>query len=282
MIRKFFIWLALLIFVVLFLNRCVICKMRWNDKKAQKVFKSRNVPIILNDTLIGGHTIHYAMTGNDSLPSLVFIHGSPGSWFHYMKFMWDAELLKKFRIITIDRPGYGFSGFGDAMHLQDQCKLILPLLQKLKTEHPMYLCGHSYGGPVVAKICADAPDLFKTVIIVAGSLDPGLEKKETWRHIMDKKPLFWFLPGAFQPSNTELLYLKEDLKPLSADFHKITTNILFVHGDKDTWVPIENIAYGKKQMVNASSIKSDTLFGADHQIPWKRREEFKNILMTLY
>jgi pimeloyl-ACP methyl ester carboxylesterase len=255
--------------------------MRWNDKKAQKVFKSRNVPIIIKDTIIDGHSIHFAMTGKDSLPALVFIHGSPGSWFHYMEFMWDDDLLQIFRMIAIDRPGYGFSDFGDAMHLQDQCKLILPLLQKLKTDRPMYLFGHSYGGPLVAKLSADAPDLFKKLIITAGALDPLLEKKEIWRHIMDKKPLFWFLPGAFQPSNTELLYLKEDLRPLAAELGKITTHVLFVHGDKDTWVPIENIAYAKKMMVKAASIKCDTVFGANHQIPWKRKEELKNILLSI-
>jgi pimeloyl-ACP methyl ester carboxylesterase len=47
--------------------------------------------------------------------------------------------------------------------------------------------------------------------------------------------------------------LKEDLKPLANDLSKITARILFVHGDKDDWVPIENIAYGKKMMINASS-----------------------------
>jgi pimeloyl-ACP methyl ester carboxylesterase len=279
--KKFFVVFVLLIFTVLFLSRCVICKTRWSDSKAQRIFKTKNVASRTYDTLIDGHRLHYAMTGSDSLPSLVFIHGSPGSWFHYMKFMWDKDMLKKFRMITIDRPGFGYSGFGDAMHLQEQCKLILPLLQRLKTDQPMFLCGHSYGGPMAAKLSADAPDLFKTVIIAAGSIDPLLEKKETWRRIMDKKPLFWFLPGAFQPSNTELLYLKEDLKPLAKDLDKITTNILFIHGDKDTWVPIENIAYGKKMMVNAASIKPDTLRGADHQIPWKRREEFKKILLGL-
>jgi pimeloyl-ACP methyl ester carboxylesterase len=279
--KKVFMISLGIIFIALFLCRCVISKMRWSDNKAQRVFKSKNVPLAIHDTLIDGRHIYYAMTGNDTLPSLVFIHGSPGSWFHYMKFMWDEDLRKKFRIISFDRPGFSYSDFGDALHLQEQCKLILPVLQKLKTDQPMFLCGHSYGGPMVAKLAADAPDLFKIVVIASGAIDPALEKKETWRHIMDKKPLFWFLPGSFQPSNTELLYLKEDLKPLAKDLGKITTNVLFVHGDKDTWVPIENITYGKKMMVNASSITADTLKGADHQIPWKRREEFKNILLGL-
>jgi pimeloyl-ACP methyl ester carboxylesterase len=279
--KKFLLILLGLLFIALFLSRCVVCKMRWNDSKAERIFKSDNVPLQLFDTVISGHHIHYAVTGTNDLPTLVIIHGSPGSWFHYMKFMRDSAMRKKFRMVVFDRPGFGFSDYGKAMHLQDQCKLLLPVIQSLKTDKPMFLCGHSYGGPVVAKLAADAPNLFKTVVIVAGALDPAQEKKETWRHVMDNKPMYWFLPGAFQPSNTELLYLKEDLKPLANDLVNIRTNILFVHGDKDTWVPIENMAYGKKMMTNAASINVDTLHGADHQIPWKNREQLKDILLRL-
>jgi hypothetical protein len=54
-----------------------------------------------------------------------------------------------------------------------------------------------------------------------------------------------------------------------------------VHGDKDTWVPIKNIAYGKMMMINARSVVADTLHGADHQIPWKNMDELKQILLAL-
>ena len=278
---RFLFFLTLTLFIDLILSRCVIAKTRWNDKKAEGVFQSKNVPLVIADTVIEGHHIHYAVSGNDDKPTLVFIHGSPGSWFHYMKYMWDEDLRKKYRIVSIDRPGFGFSDYGKAMHLQEQCKLLLPVLQKLNNDQPMLICGHSYGGPVVAKLAADAPSLFKIVIIVSGAIDPAQEKKESWRHMMDKKPFFWFLPGAFQQSNTELLYLKEDLKPLANDLSKITGRIVFIHGDQDDWVPIENIAYSKKMMINASSISVDTLKGADHQVPWKRREEVKKILLGL-
>lgn len=145
----------------------------------------------------------------------------------------------------------------------------------------MYLAGHSMGGPVVVELASMDPKLFKTVVIIAGAIDVTLEEKETWRKIMNVKPLYWLLPGAFGPSNTELLYLKKDLIPLQNDFKKITCNVLFVHGDKDTWVPIENVAYGKKMMVNAASISVDTLHGADHQIPWKNRDQLIKILLKL-
>ncbi len=272
---------CLLLIVLLVLARLVLCRMRWKDHRAQREFKTRNVPFAIYDTVINNRHLHYAVAGHHRLPVLVFIHGSPGSWFHYKKFMWDKDLLARFRMITIDRPGYGFSDYEMALPLQEQAALLLPLLQKLKGDQPMYLCGHSYGGALVAQLAADDPGLIKSAVIVAGSIDPSLEMKETWRHIMDKKPLFWFLPGAYQPSNTELLYLKKDLYPLAGDLGKITANIIFVHGDKDDRVPQENVAYGIRMMINAKSVRSDTLKGADHQIPRKRREELKNILLRL-
>jgi pimeloyl-ACP methyl ester carboxylesterase len=198
-----------------------------------------------------------------------------------MKFMWDSAMRKKYRIVAVDRPGFGYSSFGKAMHLQEQSNMILPVLEKLKTDKPMFLVGHSMGGPVAVKLAADNPTLFKTIVIVAGAIDVSQEKKETWRKIMNVRPMYWCLPGAFGPSNTELLYLKKDLIPLQNDFAKITCHVLFVHGDKDTWVPIENISYGKKMMIHAASITADTLHDADHQIPWKNKEAFTNILLGL-
>ena len=255
---------------------------RWSDKKAYKVFQSKQVPLTILDTVINKRHLHYGVCGSDSLPTLVFIHGSPGSWMNYMKYMWDEDMQKKFRIVTIDRPGFGFSNFGKAMHLQEQAAMILPVLQKLKNDQPMFLAGHSYGGPLSVKLAADDPALFETIVIIAGALDIDQEAKETWRKIMNVRPLYWALPGAFGPSNTELLYLKKDLQPLRNDFTKITCKVIFVHGDKDTWVPIENVGYGSKMMTNASSIISDTIKNADHQVPWKNRDELKAILLKLY
>ncbi len=270
-----------LIGIWILLSQCFVMKERWSDRKAYIVFEAKKVPLQMHDTVIDGSHLHYAITGSDTLPTLVFIHGSPGSWMHYMKYMWDTAMLAKFRIVAVDRPGFGYSSFGKAMHLQEQSNMILPVLQKLKTAKPMFLVGHSMGGPVVVKMAADNPTLFKTVVIAAGAIDVREEKTESWRKIMNVRPFYWALPGAFGPSNTELLYLKKDLVALQNDFSKITCNVLFIHGDKDTWVPIKNIAYGKKMMVNAATIAADTLHGAGHHLPWKNKDAFKAILLQL-
>jgi len=281
--RRTIIYSLCLICLWVLLAQCLVMRNRWSDNKAYRVFKAKEVPLTIYDTVINARHVHYAVCGNDTgLPTLVFIHGSPGSWMNYMKFMWDSTLRNKFRIVAIDRPGFGYSDFGKAVHLQEQCELIMPVLKKLKTDQPMFLVGHSLGGPVLVKLAADAPSLFNTIVIVAGSIDANQEKTETWRKIMANRPMYWALPGAFGPSNTEILYLKKDLVPLQNDFKNITCNVLFVHGDADTWVPIGNVAYGKKMMINAASISSDTLFGAGHNIPWERTAEFKKILLGLY
>lgn len=260
---------------------CFILKERWTDKKAYRVFAAKDIPLEMHDTIVDGRHLHYALTGSDSLPTLVFIHGSPGSLMHYMRYLYDTDLRKKFRMVSIDRPGFGYSNFGKAMHLADQCKIILPVLESLKKETPMFVMGHSMGGPIVVKLAAENPGLFQTIVIAAGAIDPDLEKKETWRLILKNRPLFWLMPGAFAPSNTELLYLKKDLVLLKDDFEKVTSNVVFIHGDADSWVPVENIDYGKTLLVNAKSISVNIVKGAGHQIPWKQSEAFKQILLSL-
>jgi pimeloyl-ACP methyl ester carboxylesterase len=281
LMKKIFLYSILLATVWVTLSQCLIMRNRWSDGKAYSVFKNKKIPLQLLDTFINNHRIHYAVCGDTSLPTLVIIHGSPGSWMNYMHYMWDTSMRKKFRIVAIDRPGFGYSDFGKAQNLQTQTDLILPVIESLKNTKPLYLLGHSLGGPLVVQLAASKPGLANKLIIVAGALDVSQEKKENWRHFMDKKPFYWLLPGAFGPSNTELLYLKKDLVTLQPAFKKITCDVLFIHGDKDTWVPIENVAYGKSMMTNAASLVSDTIKNADHQIPWKNEARLKEILLGL-
>jgi pimeloyl-ACP methyl ester carboxylesterase len=280
--RQLIIYFVGLLFIWLFLSQCLIFRNRWSDKKAIKIFSAKHIPFIIHDTVINKRHLHFTVSGSNTLPTLVFIHGSPGSWMNYAKYMWDSSLLRKYRMIGIDRPGFGYSEFGEALHLQEQTAIISAVLVSQKNDLPMFLFGHSMGGAVVAELAAVDPDMYKGIIIASGSLDVSLEKKETWRHVMNVKPLYWFLPGAFGPSNTELLYLKKDLVQLQNEFKSIKCEVHFIHGSKDNWVPIENVAYGMKMMTNAKLITADTIIEADHHIPWENRDEIIKVLLKLY
>ncbi|RYG41318.1 MAG: alpha/beta hydrolase [Chitinophagaceae bacterium] len=276
--RRFLIIVLSLLVVWIILGKGLILKNRISDQNAISLFEQRGVVLWIRDTLVNKHAVHFAGTGVDTLPTLVFIHGSPGSWSNYRACMWDSALLKKYRMVSIDRPGFGYSEFGDVLHLDDQALTILPIIKSLQNGKPISIFGHSMGAPVAVRIAAYAPALVDRLILAGAPLDVNQESPETWRKVMDKGALKLLLPGAFAPSNKELLYLKTDLVGLQREFSKITCRVNFYHGDKDSWVPIGNIAFGISLMTNARSVQSDTLKGAGHLIPWENQEEFLQYL----
>lgn len=279
-LRRLLKGFLILITVWLVLAQCTM-KFRMPDKKAKEKFSASGVDLTIKTDTILEFNIHYAITGNDSLPTLFFVHGSPDGWIRYEKFMRDKDLLPKYRMISIDRPGFGYSEFGEAKNLEDQSKLITPLVKSLQNGKPMYAIGHSYGGPVIVKLQVDNENLFSGLVLLAGSVDPALEKPERWRYIMKLPPLNYFLPGAFRPSNVELVYLKKDLKDLDKEWDKITCPVWILHGNKDTFVPVENSDYAKKKLTNAKSVEVKILAGADHFISDNRYEDVKEVLMRL-
>src|SRR5687768_3424492 len=116
--KKFLLYPFLILATIFFLSKFVILRNRWSDSKAHRIFSSKNIPLNIYDTVINERHLHYAVSGSEDLPTLVFIHGSPGSWMNYVKFMWDTTLRKKFRMVSIDRPGFGYSDFGNPLHLK--------------------------------------------------------------------------------------------------------------------------------------------------------------------
>jgi len=270
---------VILLLWVLFAQSCM--SFRTNDRDAKQEFEKKGVSLMTASVNIDGHTIHYVQSGNDSLPTIIFIHGTPGSWNSFERYLSDTQLLQHFRLISIDRPGFGYSDFGNPEHLQKQSALIGPLIASLKNGKPVYLAGHSYGGPLVFNLAADNPYLFAGLVIISGSVDPAKEKPEKWRPVLFRTPLNHLVPGAMRPSNVELWYLKKDLVLLREDFGKIHCPVIFIHGDKDTWVPPGNVTYAQALLVNAASIKVFLLPGADHFIPWTRYAEIKAVLLKL-
>ena len=256
-------------------------KYRISDKKAKEEFLKEGIVLDTGFIKIDDFNIHYARTGGDTLPTLFFVHGSPDGWIRYKDFMKDKDLLNKFRMVSVDRPGFGYSQFGDAKNLKEQSKLISEAARSIKNNKPVYAIGHSYGGPVIVQLQVDNTDLFDGLVLLAASADPKEEKPEKWRHIMKIPPLNYLLPGAFRPSNEELVYLKNDLKELDKEWEKITCPVWILHGDKDSYVPVVNADYAKKKLTKARSVEVNILKGADHFIPKERYEDVKEVLMRL-
>lgn len=279
MIRSIIFFLVLLFTWIFLAPGCMT--FRLSDEKARAKFLKKGLELKTEFITVNDRQIHYTMVGNDSLPTLIFIHGSPSAWNSFEHFMKDPSLLFHYRMVSVDRPGFGYSDFGDAVSLAEQSLLLFPIIDAVKNGKPVFLAGHSLGGPLVIKMAADYPGTVKGIMLMAGSVDPALEPAENWRMLAAKFPFYYLLPGAFRPSNTELVYFKKDVIALADDFSKVTCEVYLLHGDKDTWVPVGNVDYARKKLVNAAKVETLIFKGGNHFIPWTFKKEVAEALISM-
>ena len=277
--RSFLILGIILLLWLIMAQSCM--KMRMSDSKAKEEFSNSGIVLKTATKEIKGFPLHYAQTGSDTLPTLLFVHGTPGSWDAFASYLRNKELLQHYRIISIDRPGFGYSDFGNAMNLSEQTKIITAWMDSINNNKPVILIGHSMGGPLIIKLAASRPQYTKALVILAGSQDPAAEKPEKWRPVLFKTPLNYLVPGAMRPSNEELWYLKKDLVDMKPDFEKITCPVYILHGDKDMLVPYSNVAYTQKMLTKTDSVFVTTFEKENHFIVWTREKEIIELLMGL-
>ena len=280
LLKRSFLITGIILSVWIFLAQSCM-KFRVSDSEARKKFSDSGIILKTSTKKINGFPLHYAQTGNDSFPTLLFVHGTPGSWEGFQNYLLNKELLKHYRIIAIDRPGFGYSDFGNAIDLAAQTAIIAAWMDSINNDKSFIIIGHSLGGPLVVKLASARPQYAKALIILAGALDPAAEKPEKWRPILFRTPLNLLLPGALRPSNEELWYLKKDLVDMKIDYERITCPVYILHGKKDVLVPYKNVAYAQKMFTKTDSVFVTTFENENHFIVWTREKEIITLLMKL-
>nr|WP_299339137.1 alpha/beta hydrolase [Allomuricauda sp.] len=276
--KKRYIVLVLTVGYLLFANSCMT--MRTSIKKTKAFFEENYTDFTENTIIIQERDLHYIETGRKDGHTLVFLHGSPGSWDAYKNYLVDSELTSQYRIIAPDRPGFGKSGFRKSCSLKEQSEALNALLNQLENGKSMTLIGHSYSGPLIVQMALDAPDLYQNLVILAGALDPDAEKPEKWRKPLTWVPLKYLVPGALKPSNDELWMLKEDLRELKPQLDQLHQRTLIIHGKKDRLVPYENVGFMEKSMTNTKELEVISLEDEDHFIVWTQEQLIKKSILA--
>lgn len=276
-VRKRYIALGFLLAYIVVCQSCMT--MRSTPRETATFFGKAKVAYLDAKIWAHGHPVHYIETGSPKNPTLLFVHGSPGSWNAFQRYLSDPLLLKKYRMIAVDRPGFGYSDFGEARDLATNSEWISEVARQTKNGRPVILVGHSLGGPLIAKMAADHPALFDKLVILSGSVDPDLEKAERWRNWLKTPPLRYLVPGALRPSNDELSWLRRDLVLLRPQLRSISAHVTVIHGTKDPLVPFANAAFLQKELVNAASVRVVPIEGANHFIPWERYSLIRDELL---
>ncbi len=249
-----------------------LLKFRKNDKKQrQQLLEQGQQDVHFYTYKTGSQCMHYTITGSDTLPLVLFVHGAPGSSSQMLDYLADTTLTKIAQVATADRPGYGYSGFGIAEpSLEKQALALKPILEKHGTGRTI-LVGHSFGGPVIARMAMDFPELTGGLILVAGSIDPELEPEYWWQKPLDWPVFRWMLPPAFRVSNQEILPLKSELTKMLPLWSNITCPVTVIQGTKDKLVDPGNAHFAAKKLTKSSRLEIDTLENKDHFIMWTER-----------
>jgi len=281
--RKVIKWLLAPIVIfcfVLLMDSCL--QFRMSSSEVNTYFKDKENKATLKQYEIGKRTLNYLITDDTQKPLVIFVHGSPGSLSAFIDFMADTTLLKKAQLISVDRPGFGASDFGYAEpSLTKQAELLKPVLKGNKHNRPVILVGHSLGGPLIAKMAIDYPELVDGLIFVAASVDPNLEPNETWFRAPLATPfLKWILPRSFRASNDEIYKLKPELEQLVPEWSEIKVPAIVIQGTKDSFVPAANADFVNRMLIN-SSVQIQLIEGVDHFIPWSHPELIRNAILEL-
>jgi pimeloyl-ACP methyl ester carboxylesterase len=268
------------LFCALLVQGCF--KFRTSDAYVQKSFSKKGVKLKTGFfTASNGRQLHYVQTGDSTAATIFFIHGTPGSWDNFKGYLLDSSLLHHFRLIAVDRPGFGYSNFGKSLPVVAQAAMLSEFVRFCKNGKPVILAGHSLGGAIVVAMAAADTALAQTLLLLAASVSPLHEPAEKWRKALANPVLNPLLPGAFRPSNAELLDFKTFVQQMPALLQQVRCTTYVMHGTKDMFVPYANLAYANSNLINSPVVNLITLPGENHFIPWTKFDDIRQLLLYI-
>ncbi len=222
-----------------------------------------------------GGDISVLQSGDATAMRLILVHGTPGSAAGWADFLLDAP--PKLDVVAIDRPGFGRSQpHGAVTALGAQAAVVAALLPT--DGRRAVLLGHSLGGAIVARVAAEHPHRVAALVLLAASLDPGLEKIHPLQRIGAWPGVRSLLPRALRNANEELLALEPELRALADWLPRIVAPVLIVHGTQDDLVPVENVAYAEARLTGSACVTTLLLEGHNHFLPWNSADRVREAI----
>ncbi len=284
--KKNYFYIFVVILVILSLSSCKKSGMfaPKSDQDLGDLFTRNNTKHEVKRFPFQEYNTRYIEVGNDSLPLLVCLHGSPGALSSFANFYNDKSFLKHFQLLIFDRLGYGGSNFGKiSTSIELQAEAILPVLRQYQAQkRKIYLVGSSYGGSVAAAVAMKAPDLFASIFFISSSLIPT---QETTYWISYPNSWHFFrkiFPEVLDFATQEKLTHEQALMPLQNHWDKITCSVGFLHGLDDKLVYFENVKLASERLVNAKNIKIYSFEGQGHSLYWNYPQIVKNTLIEFF
>jgi pimeloyl-ACP methyl ester carboxylesterase len=273
---------VIIILLCLFIISCFVfdhyVQFRKSDDELRQIFAERGINASVQYYNTHGRTLRYVSVGNDSLPTLLMLHGSPGSMSYYSGRYADSIIRNTFKVFTVDRPGYGYSGLGDPEpSIQLQTEMIRPILDSLhKVRRPIIVMGGSYGASIACRLAMDYPDLVDGLILTGPALGPGMEKMFWFTPIIEHWSIRWFIPRIFRSANTEKMHHREELEKMLPYWQNIRVPVVYLQGENDDIVDTTNAGFARNHLINAPLLDIQFVKNREHrlaQFEWPKIRE---------
>ncbi len=259
---------------------CTSLQYRRTDTEIKTAFDALNIPTTISYFDVNSLDLRIRIQevrNENSDISIVFLHGSPSSltaWNGYLK---DSLLIRKASLYAIDRPGYGYSNFGNEMpSIKEQARVLNELIQA-KNIRRIIVVGTSYGGPLAARMAVLNKDI-EAVVMISPAIDPTIEKNIWASRLTQWWLTRWMVPTGYRVAGDEKTMHAAELSKLEIDWPRLQTPVLHIHGDIDHVVPYENIYYSEKTF---SNIRLITMPNKGHEIAWRHLELVRPYLLEV-
>ncbi|MCV6606109.1 MAG: alpha/beta hydrolase, partial [Porticoccaceae bacterium] len=214
--------------------------------------------------------LYYAEAGDASQATLVLIHGTPGSWRDMSALLVEPQLRNQFRVISIDRPGWGSSTVAEGqpfVAFSYQAGQIAKLLEQLRQENPsqtIVLAGHSLGASIAPRVAADYPHLVDGLLLLSGTHSAELGKPRRHHRVGQWSLVKPLIGGALRKANREMLVLDQQLAQMDERWGEITVPVTVIQGGRDGLVSHKNTGFIRRVQAHNPNLKVVRLEKAGH------------------
>jgi pimeloyl-ACP methyl ester carboxylesterase len=226
----------------------------------------------------------YAFTYQDiseKKPLLVLVHGSPGKHGDWDKYLKNNDLQAKFRLLAIDRLGFGKSGERRAYpDLKLQAKVVHRFIKQYANGEAVYLMGHSVGGPVVTRCVIDYPNDVSKLILLAPAISAAHEQPRWYNRLAAKPSIYFFLPKDMKISQDEMMPLPAQLEEMQTLLATIDIPVYLFHGKTDMIAPYGNALY-LERLLGKNLVYFKSFNKENHFLHITRVKEIKQFLLSL-
>lgn len=253
----------------------------YTDDELTEHFKDKPLKPVYKKLDFLKRSLHYAaISRSDTLPLLILVHGAPGAWYGYLNLMEDSVLQANFKMISLDRFGYGKSDYGKAeLSTQVQALEVKRIIEEENTSNKkVYLLGRSYGAPIAAWYAINYPQLVEKLLMVSPVIDPDKEKFYWFSNIGRWRITQLILPQLLNVATQEKFSHQEQMKEMADKWKNLYVPTYVMTGAADNIADTANFSFAKRKLINCPC--TFTLIpNTGHQITRQHPEIIKEYLL---